>query len=264
MTPLFQVDAFTDRAFAGNPAAVCLLEEPADEAWMQRVGNEMNLSETAFVVPDEPSGGTAAAFRLRWFTPTVEVDLCGHATLASSHVLWSEGRVAARTPIFFATRSGVLTAVQADGGLIELDLPANPPEECPVDPAIVEAVGVIPVRTGGTANRWTILEVASEAEVAAASPRFDADAGWSAIVTARVGDEVVCRVFVPGAGIPEDPATGAAQCVLAPWWVPRLGGDRYLARQLSARGAVLHVRLEGDRVKVGGHAVTTLRGELVA
>ena len=156
------------------------------------------------------------------------------------------------------------TATQADGGLIELDLPANTPRECPVDPAVVDAVGVAPVRTGGTANRWTILEVATEAEVLATRPRFDAGASWSAIVTARAGDGIVCRVFVPGAGIPEDPATGAAQCVLAPWWVPRLGGDRYVARQLSARGAVLHVLLDGDRVKVGGHAVTTLRGELVA
>lgn len=255
--PLFQVDAFTDRAFAGNPAAVCLLDEPADEAWMQRVGNEMNLSETAFVVAGAP-------FQLRWFTPTVEVDLCGHATLASSHVLWSEGRVAPGTPISFVTRSGVLTAAQSGGGLIELDLPANPPEECPVDPAIVEAVGVRPVRTGGTANRWTILEVASEAEVLAATPRFDAGAAWSAIVTARAGDDIVCRVFVPVSGIPEDPATGAAQCVLAPWWAPRLGTGAYVARQRSARGATLHVRLDGERVKVAGHAVTTLRGELLA
>ncbi|MBW8827377.1 MAG: PhzF family phenazine biosynthesis protein [Acidobacteria bacterium] len=255
--PLFQVDAFADRPFSGNPAAVCLLDEPAAEAWMQSVAAEMNLAETAFVVAGEPFG-------LRWFTPTVEVELCGHATLASAHVLWSEGRVPAGRPIEFSTRSGLLRAHTA-GGLIELDLPAAVLDDRGITDGVSTALGVAAVATGHTTNGWALVEVATVEEVAQARPDLGAAAlaAEPVILTASDGEDVACRVFGPGVGIDEDPVTGSAQCVLAPWWHDRLG-DRFVTRQLSARGGTLHVRLDGDRVRVGGHAVTVLRGELTA
>jgi PhzF family phenazine biosynthesis protein len=257
--PMFQVDAFTSEPFSGNPAGVCLLDTPADPAWMQAVANEMNLPETAFVVLGDP-GETLG---LRWFTPTTEVVLCGHATLATAHVLWSEGRAPGTRPLTFATLSGTLTA-RRSGGRITLDLPANPPAGAPLTPDVLAALDVDAVRCGA-AEGWDVIEVATEEEVAAAAPDLSvlrrSDRGF--ILTARAGAEVVCRVFVPAFGIDEDPVTGSAQCVLGPWWAPRLGTDEFTVRQLSRRGGTLHLGVGAERVSVGGHAVTTLRAALL-
>ena len=258
MKPLFQVDAFTDRPFAGNPAGVCLLDGPADAAWMQAVAAEVNVAETAFTY-DLGDG----RWSLRWFTPTVEVPLCGHATLATAHVLRTERSAA--TPLRFDTASGELRA-DVDGDLLELDLPANPASEAAAPAEVVAAVGVAPVRTAQAPGDWWLLEVATEAEVVAAAPdmaALRAAPGLAVIVTAP-GDEVpvVSRMFAPAIGIDEDPVTGAAHCILATWWAPRVGTS-FDARQLSARGGSVRVRLDGDRVRLGGRAVTVFRGELV-
>ncbi|HEX5267386.1 MAG TPA: PhzF family phenazine biosynthesis protein [Acidimicrobiales bacterium] len=257
--PIFQVDAFTSEPFGGNPAGVCLLAEPADPAWMQAVAGEMNVSETAFLVRANPEG----ALGLRWFSPTTEVELCGHATLATAHVLWSEEGVAPDQPLRFGTLSGTLTARRSEDR-ITLDLPANPPAGATLTPDVLAALGVDAVRCGA-AEGWDVIEVATEEEVAAAAPDLSvlrrSDRGF--ILTARAGAEVVCRVFVPAFGIDEDPVTGSAQCVLGPWWAPRLGTDEFTVRQLSRRGGTLHLGVGAERVSVGGHAVTTLRAALL-
>lgn len=259
--PLLQIDAFTDRPFGGNPAAVVLLDAPAEAGWMQSVAAEMNLSETAFVV-----AGDGGRFDLRWFTPTVEVDLCGHATLATAHALRHEGRVPAGTTLRFDTRSGELRAT-TDGDRIALDLPANLPVEADVPAEVLTALGVLPTRTA-RAGDWLLIEVATEAEVRGLTPDFPTLARHPVcVVTAPASTapyDIASRVFGPGIGIDEDPVTGAAHCILAPWWAPRLGRDDLRAAQVSARGGDLHVRLDGDRVEVAGHAVTVFRGELTA
>ena len=268
-TPLFQVDAFTSTPFAGNPAAVALLDGPADAAWMLSVAAEMNLAETAFLVRRSPG-----RYDLRWFSPTVEIDLCGHATLASAHVLWSEGRDDAEL-LSFDTRSGELRARRREPNQsgaqpsIELDFPANHATDCDLDPAVLAALGVSPVRTAATENGWILVEVATAAEVRDAAPdlpRLGAVTGHAAIVTAagpgQPDADIVSRVFGPAVGIPEDPVTGSAHCVLATWWWERVGRDRIVAEQASARGGRLDVVLDGDRVRLQGTAVTTLRGEL--
>jgi PhzF family phenazine biosynthesis protein len=265
---LYQVDAFADRAFAGNPAAVCLLPEPRDERWMQDVAREMNLSETAFLY--KMDGG----FGLRWFTPAVEVDLCGHATLASAHVLWEAGRLAPEETARFSTRSGWLTAQRRDRGEIELDFPAKP--VTPVDlgeapEGLFEAlgVGVEPVFLGKSQFDF-LVEVESAAAVRALAPNFGRLRSVpvrGVIVTAR-GDsapyDIVSRFFAPGAGVDEDPVTGSAHCTLGPFWSHRLGRDELLAWQASTRGGALRVRVAGDRVKLAGTAVTVLKGNLLA
>jgi PhzF family phenazine biosynthesis protein len=256
---MFQVDAFTSEPFAGNPAAVCLLDGPADPPWMQAVADEMNLSETAFVVMGDP----VEALPLRWFTPTTEVELCGHATLATAHVLWAEGRVPTSRPLRFETMKGTLGA-ERDGDWITLDLPADPAVEAALPRPVLAALGVEAVRTGASPG-WDVVELATEKEVAAAQPdqavlrRFDR--GF--ILTAPGDDEVVCRVFAPAFGIEEDPVTGSAQCVLGPWWSPRIGTDELTVRQISRRGGTLRLRVGADRVGVGGQAVTTVRGTLL-
>jgi PhzF family phenazine biosynthesis protein len=262
VTTLLQIDAFTSRPFGGNPAAVALLTEAADATWMQQVAAEMNLAETAFVTPPEDG-----VHGLRWFTPTVEVDLCGHATLASAHALWSTGRVPAGQGIRFATRSGELGA-EPDGDLVALDLPANPatPGEAPA--GFLDALGVAaPVQVGVAPGGWVLVEVATEAEVRALTPDFRAlRSSPMAVVTARADDapfDCASRVFGPAYGIDEDPVTGSAHCILGPWWAPRLGRADVRAHQVSARGGDLHVRVDGDRVRVAGQAVTVLTGELV-
>ncbi len=256
-----QVDAFTDQPFAGNPAAVCELPAPRTESWMQAVAREMNLSETAFLVP------RGADYDLRWFTPTIEVALCGHATLASAHVLWESGQLSPDAPARFHTRSGLLTATRRDAW-IELDLPAQPVTELSAAPAeVVRALGVEPVFAGRTKDDY-LIEVRDEETVRNLNPDFGllkrADLR-GAIVTARAttaGYDFVSRFFVPGAGIDEDPVTGAAHCVLGPYWQPRLRRDEFTAYQASARGGTMKVRVGGDRVYLRGQAVTVLRGEL--
>lgn len=260
--PLLQIDAFADRAFGGNPAAVCLLDGPADPVWMQRVAQEMNLSETAFVHPE------GDGFHLRWFTPAIEVELCGHATLATAHALWQTGRLARSETARFLTLSGRLTATWRDGW-IELDLPATPAEERDAPPGLLEALGVAPTWVGS--GRFDVLvEVATAAEVRAVAPDYGALArvptrGVS--VTARSDDprfDFVSRFFAPAVGVNEDPVTGSAHAMLAPYWQRRVGRDRLTAFQASARGGVLRLVVAGERVRIAGQAVTVLEGELVA
>jgi PhzF family phenazine biosynthesis protein len=260
-TPLFQVDAFTDQAFAGNPAGVALLTAAADASWMQSVAAEVNAAETAFLVRT-----AAGAYDLRWFSPTVEIDLCGHATLASAHVLWSEGLDTVDV-LSFATRSGELRARRLDGDRIELDFPALHAVEGDIDADVLKALGVDQVRTGATDNGWLVVETATDVEVREATPdlvRLGDITEHGIILTAPGTDaDIVSRVFAPAFGIPEDPATGSAHCVLATWWWDRIGRDRIEAEQASARGGWLTVVLDGDRVRLQGSAVTTLRGQLL-
>jgi PhzF family phenazine biosynthesis protein len=258
---IVQVDAFADRPFAGNPAAVCVLDGPREPDWMQAVALEMNLSETAFLVPED------GCYRLRWFTPTVEVDLCGHATLASAHVLWEDGHLPPDVPARFLTRSGPLSATKLDGW-ITLDFPAKLAER-EVDPEpVAKALGV-PV-TAAWANRFDVLaEVESEALVRSLKPDFGlvvAIPVRGLIVTAKAdspGFDFVSRFFAPRVGVPEDPVTGSAHCFLGPHWAKKLGRTEMVGYQASSRGGVVRVRVEGDRVLLGGQAITVLRGELI-
>jgi PhzF family phenazine biosynthesis protein len=255
-------DAFTAAPFAGNPAAVCLLPAPREDAWMQAVAREMNLAETAFLLRrgDE--------FGLRWFTPAVEVDLCGHATLASAHVLWEEGHLDRTAEARFHTRSGLLTA-RRDGDWITLDFPATPPAPCEPPPELGRALGA-PSRLVLKTPFDYLVELESEAAVKAVTPDLGALArlrGRGVIVTsraARPGFDFVSRFFAPAAGVPEDPVTGSAHCALGPLWGERLGKSSLVGYQASQRGGVVRVTLAGDRVLLAGQAVTVLRAELVA
>ena len=263
--PIIHVDAFTAVPFAGSPAAVCILPSARDAGWMQHVAREMNLSETAFVVPRD---GAAAEFELRWFTPTVEVDLCGHATLASAHVLWENGRIAGSATARFHTRSGLLTAARR-GDWIELDFPATPDEPIDPPPGLVDAVGARPLYVGR--SRFDFLfELGDETAVRNVRPDFGRLREFAArgvIVTSRAderGVDFVSRYFAPAFGVDEDPVTGSTHCCLGPFWARRLNKQTFVARQVSARGGEVKVTLDGDRVRLGGQAVTVLRGELLA
>jgi PhzF family phenazine biosynthesis protein len=257
---IYQVDAFTAVPFAGNPAGVCFLPAPAEAGWMQAMAREMNVSETAFVVPE---GG---AFQLRWFTPQVEVELCGHATLASAHVLWEQGVLAEDATARFDTLSGRLEARRRDGW-IEMDFPATRPEPVEAPPGLVEALGVT-ARAVLRSRFDFLVEVPGEADVRAAAPdlrRLRALDVRGVIVTARSDApeyDFVSRFFAPGAGVDEDPATGSAHCALGPYWAKRVGKARLLGYQASQRGGVVRVEPRGDRVLLGGQAVTTLVGEV--
>lgn len=260
--PVIQVDAFTGRPFAGNPAAVCIMDAPADEGWMQSVAAEMNLSETAFLHPAKDG------WSLRWFTPRVEVQLCGHATLASAHVLWEEGRLAADQEARFHTASGVLAAAR-QGEWISMDFPANPDQEIDAPEGLERALGVRP-RYVGRSRFDLLVEVDTEELVRALSPDMGLLAQVDArgvIVTAQGTGErydFVSRFFAPRVGIDEDPVTGSAHCVLAPFWAGRLRRDELTGYQASRRGGVVKVRAAGDRVVLAGQAVTVMRGELAA
>ncbi len=262
---LLQVDAFTDTPFAGNPAAVCMLRRAAAERWMQDVAREMNLSETAFLVRRDDGG-----YDLRWFTPTVEVELCGHATLASAHVLWEDKHLAPDATAHFHTLSGVLTAERRDGW-IWMDFPAEPALEAPAPPELARALRAEPLWVGR--NRFDLLvEVESEATVRALQPDLGLLAEIPArgvIVTAAANDrgkteyDFVSRFFGPRAGVDEDPVTGSAHCALAPFWAARFGRPAMVGWQASARGGTVRVRHAGSRVHLGGQAVTVLRATLV-
>ena len=258
-----QVDAFTNEPFTGNPAAVCLLPTSADATWMQRVAREMNLSETAFLV--RRSNGE---FDLRWFTPAVEVDLCGHATLASAYVLWEEGHLPADAPAVFHTRSGRLSATRR-ADWIEMDFPAEPAEPVPAPPGLADALGAEPAWIGR--NRFDyLIEVDAQAAVERLAPDFARLKKFETrgiIVTARAdaeGVDFVSRFFAPGTGVDEDPVTGSAHCCLGPFWQQRLGRDAFTARQVSERGGLVKVVVRDDRVLLLGQAVTVLRGEVLA
>jgi PhzF family phenazine biosynthesis protein len=265
--PIFVVDAFTDRPFAGNPACVCVLQEDAPDSWLANVAREMNLSETAFL------RASGEVWNLRWFTPTVEVDLCGHATLGSAHALWEEGLADPGRPIRFATKSGQLAADRR-GDAIELDFPAEPPAASPAPPALLDALG-LPASSVSYCGRNRLdflLELRSERELRELAPDFAALApptrpGRGVIVTARSespGPDFVSRYFAPAAGIDEDPVTGSAHCCLGPYWSGRLGKTALSGYQASARGGTVGVRVEGNgRVALLGQAVTVTRGELL-
>jgi PhzF family phenazine biosynthesis protein len=266
-TRIHQVDAFTERRFAGNPAAVCVLTEPADETWMQAVAGEMNLSETAFA----QRLGSGSKFNLRWFTPTKEVDLCGHATLATAHILWEEGHLPEGEPARFETRSGLLTAQRGPEG-IELDFPAEPVHEQVSESGQLDelqrALGV-PVNFAGR-NRFDLLvELENEEIVRTLRPdirRLEQFPVRGVIVTGRSTSpdyHFVSRFFAPRVGVDEDPVCGSAHCCLGPYWAEKLDRHALVARQVSCRGGVVKIRVAGRRVVLIGQAVTVLRGELV-
>lgn len=271
------MDAFSDGPFTGNPAAVCLLERPAGERWMQGLANELGLSETAYVWPDGDE------LSLRWFTPAAEVDLCGHATLATAHALVEAGRCPSGGRLRFRTRSGVLTAL-VEEALVTLDFPADTP--VPLGTPEGTTPGQVPFglseRPVGYARGRTdlVVELADADQVAAAAPDLAAVAATpyrGVVLTAAGGPapagpagpgttrgsappDYVLRFFGPAVGVPEDPVTGSAQCLLAPYWAPRLGMARFAVRQLSGRGGALEVTVDGDRVHLSGRAVTVLTG----
>jgi PhzF family phenazine biosynthesis protein len=261
--PIFQVDAFTEEPFKGNTAGVCLLPGPAEAAWMQNVAAEMNLAETAFPLAE------GDGFRLRWFTPKVEVRLCGHATLATAHILWERGILAPDRAARFQTLSGGLTA-RRDGDLIELDFPARPPLPNPPDwaDAVVGALGIKPVYIGMSAED-VLFEAVDEETVRSIKPDFATLRSLPArgvIVTSRSSDkrfDFVSRFFAPAVGVDEDPVTGSSHTVLIPYWAGRLGKKIFTAYQASARGGVLHLRHDGDRVRIAGRALTIIKGEIV-
>jgi len=256
-----QVDAFTGEAYRGNPAAVCVLDGPADERWMQLIAREMNLSETAFLYP------TDGGFHLRWFTPATEVDLCGHATLASAHVLWEDGHLAPNQAARFQTLSGELTAVK-DGDWIELNFPSEPAHGAVVPADLEPALGAKLLQVAR--NRMDFLvEVENEDVVRTMRPNIallkQIDARGVIVTSRASGDDYdfVSRFFGPAVGIDEDPVTGSSHCCLGPFWGERLGKEQLIGYQASARGGVVRVQLAGDRVRLSGQAVTVMRGELI-
>jgi predicted PhzF superfamily epimerase YddE/YHI9 len=260
---LLTVDAFTAEPFRGNPAGVCFLDGARPDTWMQSVAAELNLSETAFLLQE------AAAFRLRWFTPTTEVPLCGHATLASAHALWSTGRLGADREARFDTKSGRLTARRV-GTRIQMDFPSIPVAPAPLPPEAAAALGAKPIVATNTVEalqRNYLLELDSEATVRGLKPDFAAlrPLPWGFIVTARSAGgafDFVSRYFAGHFGIDEDPVTGSAHCSLTPYWAAKLGKSSLVGHQVSARGGVVHVELKGDRVLLSGDAITVLKGEL--
>ncbi len=248
----YQVDAFASRPFEGNPAAVCLLDAWLDDALLQSIAEENNLSETAFLVPTDPG------FELRWFTPVAEVDLCGHATLASAHVLFEHAGFSGEQ-VHFATRSGPLT-VQRSGPLLEMDFPAKPPSPCAAPPGFARALGREPLEVLVADDFVAVFE--SEAAVLELTPDMGllAAIGRRGICVTAPGEshDFVSRFFAPRLGIPEDPVTGSAHCQLAPYWAARLGRQRLQARQVSRRGGLVGCELRGDRVILSGKAVTIM------
>ncbi|HAA25561.1 MAG TPA: oxidoreductase [Ruminiclostridium sp.] len=255
---IYQVDAFTDKPFKGNPAAVCILESEPPVKWMQDVANEMNLAETAFLVPKDNG------YKLRWFTPESEIDLCGHATLASAHILWEKGYLGKEEEAVFDTKSGMLTA-RYNEGWIELNFPATPEEKADVPPELIEALAVNPVYTGKSVFDY-IIEVESEEVVKSIKPDFTKLMRVQmrgVIVTAQSSRyDFISRFFAPEVGIFEDPVTGSAHCCLGPYWRKKLGKDKFIAYQASKRGGMLKVQVSGERVLISGKAVTVIEGVL--
>jgi len=254
--PIYQVDAFASRVFAGNPAAVCPLENWLDDRTMQAIAAENNLAETAFFVPDGDH------YQLRWFTPAVEVDLCGHATLASAHVIF-ESLEPGRTSVTFATRSGDLT-VTRDGDRLKMDFPSIPTTPCEAPEALIAGLGCDPLEVREGMDYLVVVR--DEATVRGLRPRMDilSELDTRGVIVTAQGDEVdfVSRFFAPAAGIPEDPVTGSAHCALTPYWAARLGKSSLLARQVSARGGELLCEDAGARVRLAGYAVKYLQGTI--
>jgi predicted PhzF superfamily epimerase YddE/YHI9 len=261
--PVAWVDAFSDAPFGGNPAGVCLLDDPLDESRMQSIAFELGIAETAFLVP----GDVPTTFGLRWFSPATEIDLCGHATLASAHVLRQWGTVDGSEPLTFHTKSGPLHA-RFDGDRVVLDFPADPVTAVPL-PGCLQAEWPGSVVYSGRTSFFMFVVLSSAEDVRAYEPDLDAirASGYKALLLSAAaapasGADYVLRVFGPNVGIPEDPATGSAQCAAGPYWASELGRSDLVVRQLSRRGATLYVRPEGERVRIGGHATTVLTGHL--
>lgn len=256
--PIFLVDAFADRAFSGNPAAVCLLSESREDAWMQALAGEMNQSETAFVLPTEDG------YSLRWFTPKVEVDLCGHATLAAAHVLWESGILKRDQPARFHTRSGLLIATCREGAM-ELDFPTTPAKPVTPDPIYERILGCRIVSAHRSKFDF-LFELESERKVGELCPDMQLlqTLDCRGVIVTAAGSEVdfVSRFFAPRCGIDEDPVTGSAHCALGEFWMKRLGKSELSARQCSKRGGFVQVRVNGERTLLIGRAVTTMRGEV--
>ena len=259
---IYQVDSFTNKPFAGNPAGVCILPEMKNEQWMQDVAREMNLAETAFLVKQ------ADGYNLRWFTPAVEVDLCGHATLASAHILWETGQFPVNQEVRFHTKSGLLTARQ-NGKLIEMNFPITPDTPAEAPAGLISALGAKAKYVGKSKFDY-LIEFESEKVVRKLNPDFGQIKKLpvrGVIVTAKAGSDgfdFVSRFFAPRAGVNEDPVTGSAHCALAPYWSAQLGRPELVGYQASARGGTVRVRVRDDRVILGGQAVTVLRGALTA
>jgi len=261
--PLYQVDSFTVKPFKGNPAGVCLLEQPRDAEWMQALAAEMMLSETAFL---SPKGND---YNLRWFTPSTEVDLCGHATLASAHILFEMGFYDPDETIFFHTNSGIISAT-FDHGTIELDMPLIRSVPAKSSPLLEEILGQAPLSVARSEDGAILIaELADQAAVEALDPDFRKIASLEEtdlIVTAQTPGgkfDFVSRFFSPHTGIPEDPVTGLGHCILTPYWAQKLNGDQFVAYQASARGGTVWCRLGKDRVYLGGKAVTVFSGEIL-
>ena len=261
-TVIFQVDSFTDEPFCGNPAGVCPLGKEPAEDWMRGVAAEMNVSETVFLWPE------GKGFRVRYFTPVVEVPLCGHGTLASAHMLWEEGLVSGEDPIYIEAKGGSLAA-RRDGEWICLDFPALPAEECPVPEDVADALEAKPVSASCVGQEGLLVELSSEEEVRDLSPdlfRLGQCGYGGTIVTApsKGGEyDFVSRFFAPEWGIPEDPVTGASHCSLGPYWAERLGKSDLVARQLSRRGGTVRVRVRQKRVDILGKAVTVMQASFL-
>lgn len=262
--PITVVDAFTSVPFAGNPAAVCILKQEQPAAWMQSVASEMNLSETAFLLPVDEN-----AYRLRWFTPKVEVKLCGHATLASAHVLWEEGQAANAKLLQFDTLSGRLTAERREQGWIALDFPSQLATESVCPPELRQALAVEPLFAAKAAS-FFLVEVANKEVLLGIKPDFGllVQSGYGRVIVTTRADaadeyDFFSRFFAPDAGINEDPVTGSAHCVLAPYWAKKLGKQELHAFQCSERGGQLRLSVQGERTLLQGRAVTVLKGHLV-
>jgi len=261
--PLLCVDAFTSKPFSGNPAAICLLEKQAPDDWMQSLAAEMNLAETAFPIKTGDN-----EFDLRWMTPTMEVDLCGHATLATAHALWSKGLADKSRPITFHTRSGVLKAsLSADG--ITLDFPLIATSPCPPQPELIKSLGAVNPQSVVKAGPDYLVELCCAEDVRNISPDLLslAKIQMRGVIVTSTADEhdvdFVSRFFAPAAGINEDPVTGSAHCALAPYWAGKLAKTTFVAKQVSKRGGELKVEIRGDRVLLTGNAVTVWEGEVI-
>jgi predicted PhzF superfamily epimerase YddE/YHI9 len=262
--PICVVDAFATKAFQGNPAAVCFPSAEASAPWMQAVAGELALSETAFLLPRDDG-----SWALRWFTPTREVDLCGHATLAAAHVLWETGRLDPSLPARFLTRSGWLHALRSDDGSVQLDFPARPAMPCDVPGGLADAIGA-DMRWCGRSLEDLLVELPHASVVRGLAPDLAALAALpvrGVIVTAAsdvAGHDFVSRFFAPAVGVPEDPVTGSAHCTLGPFWAARLGRASLRGLQASRRGGTVAVACQGERILLTGAAVTTWRGEWIA
>ncbi|MBX2863909.1 MAG: PhzF family phenazine biosynthesis protein [Leptolyngbyaceae cyanobacterium MAG.088] len=267
--PVFQVDAFTDKPFAGNPAAVCVSTTPLDDALMQQIAAEMNLSETAFLYPLEGDGDPLEGdgnYSLRWFTPAAEIALCGHATLASAHILWTEGYLSKEITARFQTQSGELLA-SCHGDLIQMDFPAQPVHDAPISPGMVAAMNHADIVHGSRNDVNYLVELRSHQAVANLTPDLDkiAKLPYQGVIVTSAGEapyDFISRYFVPAMGIPEDPVTGSSHCSLGPYWQAKLGKDKMLAYQASARGGELHIECTPERILISGQAVTVMQGEL--